>query len=184
MIAQTSKVALLAFACFAVATADAGAYDCTSSQSKTIDEGWTDYKAEIRTVVENRTSDKSWDVTIYRNGNEKDKEVLDNTNRYMRFTMNVGDATKAEEVFVKVSFSPLSGKAKAFNCEYKVRYNTGNDTATWSLLDNADGICEDLTGCDDCSMTCQNKYINGADRWTTTLAICDFFDKNCSAGAR
>lgn len=180
MIARNSKVALLAFACFAVAAADACAYDCTGPE----DEKFTSYSAKIRTIIENRTSDKGFGVTIYRDGEKEADEYLNNANRQMQYTME-GDPKTGDEVFVEVVIHRRDGSSEKISCDYKVSFDATQGVTKWSLLDKADSICGDVTEiCKDCGLTCENRYSSNRRRWTTTLAICDFFDKNCSAGAR
>jgi hypothetical protein len=192
MIARYSKVALLAFAVFTTATAGEAAYDCTASQAKPLEESFGDYSAEIRTVVENRTKNRAWQVKIYRNNNLKKTIDLSNENRYARITMNVGDAKKSEEVNVKINFHPLYADADDISCEYKIEYDTDDESATWSLPGGQDSVCGDVTDlCEDCALTCENKFVSGGpakafspNRWTTTVAICDSLDKNCAVAAK
>jgi len=178
MIARNSTVTLLFATYFAAATGQALAYDCSGTQDADFGPNWDD-KAEIRTAIENRTSDKGFEVTIYRNDNEKAKRVIDNTNRFTRYTMNVGDMNYATQVAVKLDIKRVGGGSDNTTCAYTITYNTSRAYARWAL-DNSSTVCGDITDiCEDCAITCENKYVKNAQRWTTTFAICDFLDKEC-----
>jgi len=178
------RPSLLAIAGFAAAVASmaaissqAWAYDCTGSENKSFT-NW-DNKAEIRTIVDNLTESKSFDVTIYRNGNEKSNETLDSSKKSMRNTMNVGDILLNDQVNVKIEFVNNDSSGK-MTCQYKVTYGSGggatkddaNKKTTWSLADDEDEVCSDVADlCAGCVMTCENAFIGGARRWRTTFAV-------------
>ena len=159
----------------------AGSYaagDCTTAKVSYGD----GMHAEIRTIVKNNTSNKAFDVTVYRNDTAKNNKNIDNTDRTMRTTMNIGDHRDVDEITVKIVFE-TDDSNNNLNCIYTVAY-LENGAIKWALPNGLESICPAgiKSICDDCGMTCENKFIGGgnSNRWTTTLAICDFLDKDCN----
>ena len=166
-------VAGVATALAATISSQAWAYDCNGSENESFTN--LDDKAEIRTIVDNLTANKSFDVTIYRNGNEKSNETLDSNKKSMRNTMNIGNILLNNEVNVKIEFKNNDSDG-VMTCQYTVTYGSGGGggkkKTTWSLADGEDEVCSDVADlCESCVMTCENVFVRGARRWRTTLAV-------------
>lgn len=134
---------------------------------------WTEYSGNAHQVVRNTTAGKVFEVAILRNGVEKNRRIINESQPETSYLMKVGSPTEMA-VTIEIQRRDNPGTEKV-SCNYRISFsNEDGDPTKWLLPEGSEAACGDITQlCADCVLTCSKSYHSGKARWNTSFTISD-----------